>query len=94
MGTLGGIPLDVGDVLAKKYRLERLVGEGGTGVVVAARHLQLERDVAIKFLRTALASDEVRLRFERWSISSFFSSTPSIQRDTVMPGLPIMAGLA
>ena len=65
MGTLGGIPLDVGDVLAKKYRLERLVGEGGTGVVVAARHLQLERDVAIKFLRTALASDEVRLRFER-----------------------------
>ena len=65
MGTLGGIPLDVGDVLAKKYRLERLVGEGGTGVVVAARHLQLERDVAIKFLRTALASDEIRMRFER-----------------------------
>jgi serine/threonine-protein kinase len=65
MGTLGGIPLDVGDVLAKKYRLERLVGEGGTGVVVAARHVQLERLVAIKFLRTALASDEIRLRFER-----------------------------
>ena len=65
MGTLGGIPLDVGDVLAKKYRIERLVGEGGTGVVVAARHVQLERVVAIKFLRTALASDEIRLRFER-----------------------------
>lgn len=65
MGQLGGIPLDVGDVLAKKYRLDRLVGEGGTGVVVAARHLQLERDVAIKFLRTALASNEIRLRFER-----------------------------
>ena len=65
MGTLGGIPLDVGDVLAKKYRLERLVGEGGTGIVVAARHVQLDRLVAIKFLRTALASDEIRLRFER-----------------------------
>ncbi len=65
MGTLGGIPLDVGDVLAKKYRLERLVGEGGTGIVVAARHVQLDRVVAIKFLRTALASDEIRLRFER-----------------------------
>ncbi len=65
MGTLGGIPLDVGDVLAKKYRLERLVGEGGTGVVVAARHVQLDRLVAIKFLRTALASDEIRTRFER-----------------------------
>ena len=65
MGTLGGIPLDVGDVLAKKYRLERLVGEGGTGIVVAARHVQLDRLVAIKFLRTALASDEIRHRFER-----------------------------
>src|SRR5260221_10946732 len=65
MGSLGGIPLDVGDVLAEKYRLERLVGEGGTGVVVAARDLKLERLVAIKFLRTALASDEIRLRFER-----------------------------
>ncbi|CPM09044.1 Uncharacterised protein [Bordetella pertussis] len=27
-----------------------------------------------------------------WSIRSGFSSTPSIQRDTVMPGLVIMAG--
>ena len=31
-------------------------------------------------------------RFESWSISSFFSSTPSIQRETVMPGLVIMPG--
>jgi serine/threonine protein kinase len=65
MSTLGGIPLEVGDVLAKKYRLERLLGEGGTGVVALARHLQLEQRVAIKFLRTALASDDVRTRFER-----------------------------
>jgi len=65
MGSLGGIPFEVGDVLAKKYRLERLVGEGGTGLVVSAQHLTLERRVAIKFLRTALASDEIRLRFER-----------------------------
>jgi serine/threonine-protein kinase len=64
VGTLG-IGLEIGDVLAKKYVLERLVGEGGTGVVVAARHLQLERPVAIKFLRAALAVEEVRTRFER-----------------------------
>ncbi len=31
-------------------------------------------------------------RFESWSISSFFSSTPSIQRETVMPGLVSMPG--
>ena len=33
-------------------------------------------------------------RFESWSIASFFSVTPSIQRDTVMPGLAIMASEA
>jgi hypothetical protein len=31
-------------------------------------------------------------RLLSWSISSFFSSTPSNQRDTVMPGLVIMPG--
>ncbi len=30
-------------------------------------------------------------RLGSWSISSFFSSTPSIQRDTVMPGFSIIA---
>ena len=60
-----GIHLRVGDVLAGKYRLDGLVGEGGTGIVVRATHLSLERRVAIKFLRTALASEEIRLRFDR-----------------------------
>lgn len=55
----------MGTVLAKKFRVERLIGEGGTGIVVGATHLQLEQKVAIKVLRTALASDEIRLRFER-----------------------------
>ena len=39
-----------GDVLAGKYRVERVLGEGGMGVVVAAMHLQLEQRVALKFL--------------------------------------------
>ena len=33
-------------------------------------------------------------RLASWSMSSFFSSTPSIQRDTVMPFLAIIAGEA
>jgi hypothetical protein len=32
----------VGDVLAEKYRVDRILGTGGMGVVVAAHHLQLE----------------------------------------------------
>jgi serine/threonine-protein kinase len=39
-----------GEVLVGKYRVERVLGQGGMGVVVAARHLQLEETVALKFL--------------------------------------------
>lgn len=63
--SLGGLPIAAGDVLLKKYRVERLVGEGGTGVVLLATHLQLEQRVAIKFLRRGLADDDLRTRFER-----------------------------
>jgi serine/threonine-protein kinase len=41
-----------GDILAGKYCVERVLGSGGMGVVVAARHLQLDERVALKFLRT------------------------------------------
>jgi serine/threonine-protein kinase len=39
-----------GVVLAGKYRVERILGTGGMGVVVAAHHLQLDERVALKFL--------------------------------------------
>jgi serine/threonine-protein kinase len=43
-------PLKAGDVLCGKYRVERLLGEGGMGMVVAAQHLMLDHAVAIKLL--------------------------------------------
>jgi serine/threonine-protein kinase len=43
-------PVNPGDILAGKYLVERVLGVGGMGVVVAARHLQLDERVAIKFL--------------------------------------------
>ncbi|MEO6577061.1 MAG: serine/threonine-protein kinase, partial [Polyangiaceae bacterium] len=46
-----------GDVLGGKYEIEHLLGEGGMCVVMAARHLQLEERVAIKFLRPELGDD-------------------------------------
>ena len=54
--TLGGLPIAAGDVLLKKYRVERLIGEGGTGIVLSATHVQLEHPVAIKLHRRALDS--------------------------------------
>ena len=43
-----------GEVLAGKYRVEKVLGHGGMGMVVAARHLQLDEPVAIKFLLPGL----------------------------------------
>ncbi|XXX71927.1 serine/threonine-protein kinase [Sorangium sp. So ce134] len=44
-----------GQVIAGKYRVDRVIGVGGMGVVVAATHLQLEEQVAIKLLLPAAA---------------------------------------
>jgi serine/threonine protein kinase len=55
-----------GDVLAGKYRVERVLGSGGMGVVVAAHHLQLDERVALKFLLpNALVNPETVTRFVR-----------------------------
>jgi serine/threonine protein kinase len=39
-----------GTVVDGKYRVEKIIGEGGMGLVVSAIHLGLEQEVAIKFL--------------------------------------------
>jgi len=55
-----------GQILAGKYRVERVLGVGGMGVVVAATHLQLDTKVALKFLLpTMLGNQEVVGRFAR-----------------------------
>ncbi len=50
-------PLAEGDVLAEKYRVERVLGVGGVGVVVSATHVTLGQRVALKFLRRSAAED-------------------------------------
>jgi serine/threonine-protein kinase len=59
-------PITPGIVLAGKFRVERIIGMGGMGVVVAATHLELDERVAIKFLLPqALSSTEAVNRFTR-----------------------------
>ena len=54
-----------GDTVAGKYRIERLIGQGGMGAVYAAEHLALGRQVAIKVLLSELAgSVEAVARFQ------------------------------
>ena len=55
-----------GQILLGKYRIERVLGMGGMGVVVAATHVTLEERVAIKFLLPqALSNGEAVARFLR-----------------------------
>lgn len=48
-------PARVGATVAEKYVIERVIGKGGMGVVVAARHVELDQRVAIKFLLPEIA---------------------------------------
>ena len=56
-----------GDIVAGgKYAVERVLGTGGMGMVVAARHLELDQRVALKFmLREAMADPSNVERFAR-----------------------------
>src|SRR5687768_4282469 len=54
--------LKVGDLLASKYRVERLLGEGGMGVVVEAYHELLDQRVAVKLLYQEGADREAKSR--------------------------------
>ena len=60
------LPVCYGDVLAGKYRVERVLGAGGMGLVVAARHIELDELFAIKFMLPAAVVDPVAVeRFLR-----------------------------
>lgn len=46
-----------GAVFAGRYRVEALLGQGGMGVVLKVRDLQLEEEVALKVVRAGLAAN-------------------------------------
>jgi serine/threonine-protein kinase len=61
-----------GDLLAGKYRVEAIIGMGGMGMVIAARHEHLDERVAVKTLLPSLAkNEEVRTRFQREARAAF-----------------------
>src|SRR6476659_9645514 len=56
----------LGQVLADKYRIEERLSGGGMGTVYRGTHVLMDKTVAIKVLRPALAADEkIVARFSR-----------------------------
>jgi serine/threonine-protein kinase len=56
----------VGDIILGKYEVTQVLGKGGMGLVVAARHCELDGFVALKFLLPAFLDDaEMSARFAR-----------------------------
>ncbi|APR86460.1 Serine/threonine-protein kinase pkn3 [Minicystis rosea] len=88
-------PVNVGDVLASKYKVEHVLGVGGMGVVVAAKHLTLGERVAIKFLLPhALERPDVVARFIREGQASARLKSEHITRvhdvGTLATGAPFL----
>jgi protein kinase-like protein len=82
-----------GDTIAGKYRLVRIIGEGGMGIVYEAAHLRLRQRLAIKVLRPDLPEfDEVVARFEREARAAAqlqsIHTARVIDVDTLPSGLP------
>jgi eukaryotic-like serine/threonine-protein kinase len=83
-----------GDVLAGKYRVERVVGIGGMGVVVAAQHIALEERVALKLLKRDVMRPDTIARFLQEARSAAKIKSEHVARvtdvGTLGSGVPYM----
>jgi serine/threonine protein kinase len=52
----------IGTTLDGRYHIERKIGEGGMGVVFAARHAVIEKPLAIKVLKREVARDTATIK--------------------------------
>ncbi len=76
------MPLNVGDRLGH-YDVTALIGEGGMGQVYQATDTQLNRQVALKILPEAFATDPDRLaRFQREAQLLASPTHPQLARNT------------
>ena len=84
-----------GDILAGKYRVDRVLGQGGMGVVVQATHVQLKDRVALKFLLPEVVENEnTAARFLREAQAAVRIKSPHVARvvdvGTLESGSPYM----
>lgn len=72
-----------GEVLGERYRVERLLGEGGMGSVYQVAHVSLARPMAVKVLRAELAGiPDLAARFLREARAAASIEHPNVVRIT------------
>jgi tetratricopeptide (TPR) repeat protein len=71
------MPLSIGDKLGP-YEVLGLIGKGGMGEIYRARDTRLHRDVAVKVLPQAFATDAARERFQREARAASALNHPNI----------------
>ena len=74
--------LEPGQVLAQRYRVQRLLGKGGMGAVYLADDEVLGELVALKVISSAFSADEAAMasRFRREAAAARKVSSPSVIR--------------
>src|ERR1700679_934851 len=85
----------VGQTLAGKYRVEQILGKGGMGLVLGARHIRLDEPVAIKILRASMMEvDGMVIRFLKEARAASKIKSAHVVRvtdvDTLEDGVPYM----
>jgi serine/threonine protein kinase len=73
----------LGEVVSGRYRIEKLLGEGGMGAVYLAEHTAMRKRVALKLLHKQVSGNaEVIARFEREGIASAKIEHPNVAAAT------------
>ncbi len=79
----GGSRAMLGQTLSGRYRIERILGEGGMGTVYAVEHLHMRKRLAVKILHPEMSRlPEVVARFEREAMAAAHIDHPNVAAAT------------
>src|SRR5580658_4807373 len=79
----GGPESLVGRTISGRYLIERVIGEGGMGIVYSAEHLHMRKRLAVKILHPEMSRlPEVVERFEREAMAAAHIDHPNVAAAT------------
>jgi serine/threonine protein kinase len=81
--------LEPGTIIAERYRIDALIGEGGMGKVYSAEHVHMRKQVAVKVLHAEMSTTpEIVARFEREAVAAGKIAHPNVAAATDFGRLP------